>query len=291
MMGRGVLSRAEVIQGLEALPAFPRVVTEILETLDDPDANLAVLVSHIQRDPVIAARVLSLANAAASAALHRATIDDLYIATSLIGTGRVREMAVISNMTNLFNRSTPSSMPSTFWQHSVAVAMCTQELAMRSGLHALMAPSLIAGLLHDIGQLWLQCYRGDAFGAAVAGAAQYDLCISDAERECCGVDHATIGGWLAEHWKLPAGICQAIRMHHAPDQSLDEPLVPLVHVAAVLSNALNLAPGAENRVSSISTPACEALGLVWNEGIRPLFGRMEARSRHANLIFRCAEAA
>ena len=58
-----------------------------------------------------------------------------------------------------------------------------------------------------------------------------------------------------------------------------------MHVAEVVSNALNLSIGDENRVSFISNAACEQLGLVWDERAQALFGRIEARSRHANRFF------
>jgi hypothetical protein len=41
----------------------------------------------------------------------------------------------------------------------------------------------------------------------------------------------------------------------------------------------------ENRVTSVSSTACARLGLIWNEDVRSMFGRIEARSAHANQIF------
>jgi HD-like signal output (HDOD) protein len=100
------------------------------------------------------------------------------------------------------------------------------------------------------------------------------------------VDHATIGAWLAENWTLPQSIVSAIHYHHHhAGVELDEPLVPLLHIAEVLSNALDLGGRAENRVTLISSSACSRLGIVWDENIRPLFGRIEARSSHANRVF------
>jgi hypothetical protein len=61
--------------------------------------------------------------------------------------------------------------------------------------------------------------------------------------------------------------------------------VPCIHVAEVLSNHLDHTSRGENRVVNISSAACRMLGLTWDESIRPLFGRMEARSSHANAFF------
>jgi len=53
----------------------------------------------------------------------------------------------------------------------------------------------------------------------------------------------------------------------------------------VLSNALDLGGRDENRVTPLSSAACQQLGLVWDAEIHPLLGRIEARSRHANTFF------
>jgi hypothetical protein len=56
-------------------------------------------------------------------------------------------------------------------------------------------------------------------------------------------------------------------------------------MAEVLSNALDLTGRNENHVTTISVAACRTLDLGWDENSRALFGRSEARSRHANTFF------
>ncbi len=285
-MTNPMITRDEVIERSHTLPSFPLVIRHILATLDDPDANTEMLAGHIQHDPVIAARVLSLANVAAAGNRRQSEVSNIFTATSLIGLNRVREMALLSGVGGFVGNFAPPEVAATFWQHSVAVGVCSEELA-RSGSTSGLSSSaaLIAGLLHDVGQLWFYRFNSEAFRIAWSEALTQRVGIEEAEREQFGVDHSTVGAWLAEYWSLPANITAAINHHHAPDAALSEPLVPLIHVAEVLSNALDLTSRAENRVTSISSAACQALGLTWNDEIRPLFGRMEARSRHANALF------
>ena len=279
------LTREEVGKRCHELPAFPSVVSSILATLDDPDATTEMLVAHITHDPVIAARVISLANAAATQTRRKSPVVSISIATSLIGTNRVREMAITSSIAGLFADIAPAGMAGSFCQHSVAVGVCSEELTHYTSATASSSAALVAGLLHDVGQLWLSRFHRQAMDVAWGSALTEEIGIEVAERERFGVDHSTIGAWLAEEWSLPVNIVAAIRHHHAPDPALAEPLVPLVHVAEVLSNALDLATREENRVTAISSAACQALDLTWNDGVRPLLGRMEARSNHANAFF------
>ncbi len=279
------ITREEVIESSNALPGFPLVIKQILATIDDPEANTEMLAGYIEHDPVIAARVLSLANAAATGTRRQTSTHDIFTAASLIGMNRVREMALLAGMSGFMGALAPAGLAASFWQHSVAVGVCSEELALHTVAPASASAALIAGLLHDIGQLWLHRYDAESFHSAWTHALVHDVGIEQAERERFGVNHSMIGAWLAEYWALPANIVAAILHHHAPDAALREPLVPLVHVAEVLSNALDLTGREENRVTWISSAACKALGLTWDESARTLFGRMEARSRHANALF------
>lgn len=279
------LTQDRVIEQARELPGFPRVITEILATIDDPDANLNVLSQLIKLDPVIAARVLALANTAASRTQRGTPVRDIYAATSLIGMGRVRQMTLISSCIDYFGKIGPANLAATFWQHSVAVGICGEEIALHVGKSVSATQALIAGLLHDIGQLWLYNFRAGSFRSAWSQALSSHCGIEIAEQEQFGVDHPTIGAWLADHWSLPPAISKAIRHHHDGAADLDEALVPTTHLAEVLANALDLAGREENRVTRISAAACHRLGLAWDESTRDLFGRIDARSRHANTFF------
>lgn len=279
------ITRDAVISHSAGLPGFPHIIGKILATIDDPEANLNALTDHIALDPIVTASVLSLANKASLRTRHLASVRDIYTAASLIGMGRVREIALVSSIGDFVNKLAPAGISPSYWRHSVAVGICSQELALHIDAPTSIDNALIAGLLHDVGQLWLYRFYPEACRTTWHHALSHAIGIEAAERESFGVDHSTIGTWLAEHWKLPANIMSAIAHHHVPDTALDDVLVPLVHVAEVLSNALDLTGRDENRVTSISPAACARLGIVWDERIRPLFGRMEARSRHANALF------
>jgi len=285
MMSSATLTRELVIKGSRSLPSFPVVITEILAALDDPDGNFDFLVHAISRDPIISARVLSVANTVAMRGTRDAEVCDIAMATALIGINRVRHITLISSLSTFVAGASRSGMPSSFWQHSVAVGVCCEELARHIIAPVAPATALVAGLLHDIGQLWLYHFNAQAVQACWREATAKAIGIDELERKYFGADHSLIGAWLAESWHLPTDIVAAIGGHHQPDAALGVTLVPLVHVAEVLSNALDLAGRAENRVTHLSSAACEQLGLVWNDDIRALFGRIEARSSHANAFF------
>lgn len=280
---RTPLTREQVLAQRDALPVFPRVIDDVLATLDDPDANVGQLVAHVGRDPVLAAQVFSIANSAASHTRRDGKVRDLYTATSMIGLARLRQTTIVTSLAGFLRGALPPGLSPGFWEHSAAAGVCARQVALH--VHQPSDPALIAGLLHDIGQLWLFRFQPELFMEAWQVAVRREMTIDAAERERFGVDHAQIGAWLAESWDLPPPVCAAIRHHHAPDGALHEPLVAVVHVAEVLSNALDLG-GSAPRVGYLSDAACEQLGLRWDESTESLFGRIDAVSHFISTYFR-----
>ena len=275
------ITRDRVLGTQKELPAFPKVVLQILDTLNDPDACLTVLTEHIEHDPVVAASVLSLANRAGTHSHSGAPISDVFTAVSLVGLARVRDVALQVSLSGFLGNIAQGGAEEHIWEHSLACAACGVELAQWVSIEVSADAALIAGLMHDVGQLWLQRFEPHRMQQALLAAKQGDVHIEAAERSLLGVDHGAIGGWLAQSWGLPDNIGRAIVHHHAPDAASEEPLVALVHIANVLSNALDLAHDPESRVAWMSRDSCAALGLTWGPETQSLFGRIEARSRHA----------
>lgn len=275
------LSRDEVIGRAACLPAFPRVVSTILATLEDENACVGALVHHVERDPVITARVLSLANSAALHTRPGPAIRDVATATSMIGMARLREIVLAVSLAEFARNGRVSTA---FWEHSVAVGVCAQTLAKHVAVG--LDHALVAGLLHDIGQLWMARFYPLEFQMVRLAMAERTEDINSVEREYLGLDHCEVGVILAEHWDLPEAIGLAIFHHHAPEPGLAERLVAVTHVAEVIANALDLAGREENQVSALSAAACADLGIDWNEDHNVLFGEIEARSEFACAVFR-----
>lgn len=279
------LNRNMVLEHSNRMPSFPKVVTDIVATVDDPDGSINVLVECINHDPLIAARVLAAANMASARMRRDREVTDSRTATALIGMSRVREIALISSVGAFMTRMARDQAYDKLWHHGVAVGICAQELALHVDRDISTDSALIAGLLHDMGQLWLYSYLPDVYSECRERARTEVLEIEDIEMEQFGVTHSTIGAWLTEDWGLPADISRAIALHHHPEDSLDSPLVALLHVAEVLSNALDLTQSPDSRVTRISGKACQRLGITWDREMRHVFGRVEARSMHANRFF------
>jgi putative nucleotidyltransferase with HDIG domain len=168
----------------------------------------------IRRDPVIAARVVSAANAVAYASPVPTT--SIGGALMRLGLARVRRLTLLVSLYNAL--PLPPDLQQAFWRHSLAVAPAADVVARhaaRSGAAANPEPPFLAGLLHDLGLLVLTSRYPEELAAARAAFGTYRA-LDEAERQVLGIDHAEIGARLAQSWTFSGEIVSAIRWHHRP---------------------------------------------------------------------------
>lgn len=269
---RSLFTLDQVLERADALPALPQIVTRILNMLGDDAANIEALSTHIVSDPAVVARILAAANAGAQSASGR--VSSMRQAIILLGVGRVRDITLATAIIERF-RAAPPFDAQQLWLHSVGVAVCAQEVARNAELD--VDAAYTAGLLHDVGQLLLFAVDPQAYAGVLRMRTERDIDIVDAEREYLGVDHAQVGGALARLWKLPDAVADAIAAHHASDEIEPEnELADAVHVAEVLSHALDLGGGGETRVPHLSDLPCARMGIDWQQFVDQ-FPRIEAR--------------
>ncbi|GHU14520.1 HD family phosphohydrolase [Betaproteobacteria bacterium] len=262
------------------LPAFPGVITELLNDLDDDNSSMLALARHVERDPVVTGRILSAANRMLR---HegRPEVRDVYTAVSLIGFSRIREI-VLTTCIVCFTETFCSKR--FFWGHSLAVGIGARELAATVNVDPNTA--LVAGLLHDVGQLWMSYFYPLEFQHVRLQVEVHGKEVCAAEREHFGFEHGQVGEIVARHWGLPADVIAAIANHHTPDESAAQnKLVALTCMAEYIANALDLPPRGVNRVDALSLAIFQTLKLDWSEDHSDLLGAIDARYQYASMIF------
>lgn len=218
---------------LVALPVLSGVQQRIQNELDRQDASLRRLGELVEHDPGLSAKALQIVNSA-SMALPQRVLRPAQ-AVGLLGMDHIRSLWQALNVQRVLGQSDPAQREDDYG-HGEAVA-----LAVRAALHPLGEEAahlgFSAGLLHDIGSLALAHCRPQAW-AACGGAGSAEL-----EREACGADHASAGGYLLGLWGLESRVVQAVAKHHqAPDPS--DPLQAALARAEATVGALRTAQAA-----------------------------------------------
>jgi putative nucleotidyltransferase with HDIG domain len=219
------------------LPTLPAIVMEVNTMLRDYDTSIKQLTQTIEKDQTLVLKILKLVNSAFFGFSSR--IGAISRAVVVLGFNTVRNAVVSVTIIEAFSKGKLKNFDMTrFWTHSIAVAVVSRYLAQESRQ---VAPEdcFTAGLVHDIGKIVLAQYFQDLFKVVWASAKENDLSFYEAEKKEISTTHARIGAHLAGKWKLPPGMVDVVRYHHAPNKSAkDFDLLVTVHVADIIVNGL-----------------------------------------------------
>ena len=144
----------ETLKAFERLPKLSPMMTQVLDRLARRNCEISEVASLIEKDTVLTAQVLRLANSALFG--RQQPVVSARRAIPLIGVGMMRKFVLGSSISNLFSRSrtAPSFSMTRFNLHSVATATLAELLSDEIPTANANAV-FIAGQLHDVGILLL----------------------------------------------------------------------------------------------------------------------------------------
>ena len=95
----------------------------------------------------------------------------------------------------------------------------------------------VAGLLHDIGKVVLSQHFAELFGKVWKSIKEDGVSFYEAEKKLLPVNHAQIGGYLAEKWQFPTSLIESITHHHKIRKSVSNlNQLMIVHAADTIAN-------------------------------------------------------
>lgn len=253
-----MLDRAQILALLKQLPSLPSAVGELLASFDSEDTDISRIARQIACDQALTARVLRVANSSFYGLQHKVgTINEAVV---VLGFRAVRSMVLAVSINGAFRPAyCPGFDPQVYLRHSVATGIAARALAAQTGHNPDLA--FTGGILHDIGQLVLAANFSQQYAKALAYRNGLDCFLVQAEREILGLDHAEVGGLLAEAWCFPAALREVVAEHHTPAAALAGSPADLIHVCDSIAHGLGLGQAAEEMVMPVERTAWQRLGL------------------------------
>lgn len=247
-----------IVGRLKHLPALPTVVAELLASFDNEETDIGQLARQISRDQSLTARLLRVANSSFYGLQSKvATINEAVV---VLGFRAVRSMLLAVGLSGVFRaEKCPGFDPHAYLRHCVGVGLAARALAQASGRNPELA--FTGGILHDIGELVLASCFAEQYAEALAYRIQHDCPLVVAERDILGLDHAVVGGLLADTWRFPASLRSAVAEHHAPSGATADSLADLIHVADGIAHGLGLGGADSELVMPVDQTAWRRLGL------------------------------
>ena len=229
-----------IIREIHSLPTLPTTFTHISRLIRNPTTSAIDIANVIRQDQALTARLLKMVNSAFYG--FPSKIRTVSHAIVVLGFQSIKNLVLSCSVMDQFKSREQSALfdQALFWEHALATAMGSRLIA-KACHYSDPEEGFVAGLLHDIGKLVHDQYLHARFVQALETARSSRVTIYEAERITLGMTHAETGYLLAEQWKLPDDLMEAIGMHHTPELAKRNPLLTsIVHVADVLCRALEI---------------------------------------------------
>jgi HD-like signal output (HDOD) protein len=221
---------AEELSGEIIFPTSFDVVVRLREALSDPDWSLEQVTSMLSTEPLVASRLVALANSAAFST-RGATVTHVKTAIMRLGINLVRNTALVIATRQIRcakSMSVFADFSQRLWEHSLRTASFAHVISKH---HTTINPdeAMLAGMIHDIGGFYM-LYR----------ASQYDELRSRPETVKYLITqwHEQIGYTLLNALGMPEDITEAIREHDEP-----RPVPPTLRSLADIIYVANLLAG------------------------------------------------
>lgn len=201
------------------LPSPKGVALTVMQLCQRENVSLPELARTIQADPVLAGRIIKIANVAnpnKSRPIASITTDTLI----LVGIHAIRQVVLGFSLVTSYQEGACKAFDyPIYWARSVAMASAAQAIGATLRI-APPAEMFTCGLLCGIGQLSLATARPEAYSALLeshSGKPMDDLVA--AERRLFGLDHRLLSAEMMADWGIPKLFIDAVSFHENPEAS------------------------------------------------------------------------
>jgi HD-like signal output (HDOD) protein len=223
---------AKELTGDVIFPTSFDLVSHLRKLLQDPNLSLDKIATLVGAEPLISARLISMANSAAFGSTGKQIVG-VRDAVLRLGLNHVRTTAMAIAMNQLLRSKDLvkfSDLTDKLWQHSLHTAVAAELIAR----HMTRIPpdeALLAGMVHDLGAFYM-LYR----------ATQYDELRQrpDTIKHLIVQWHESIGHAVLIALGIPEEIAEAVREHDQPRPLPAKPrnLADVVYVANLLAGGM-----------------------------------------------------
>lgn len=229
-------SLSQLFSRLGDVAALPSSAQQVLRLTEQPDSDdlRDQLRDVIQADAGLVARILRRLNSSYFGLSHR--VGQIGAAINLLGVKEIRNLTLTVFLSKTFEPQSDyaSYRRKELWLHCVAVGAASRLVSRICG-RGNPDEAYTAGLLHDIGLILIDQSLKRHF-RAVLDRIDERTPTCQVENEILSFDHASLGGFVAEQWRFPPQIAEAIAWHHEPQnyQGEHRDLVGVVAIANYL---------------------------------------------------------
>ena len=241
----------------DKLPAFNAIALRIQKEVSKEEPDSRLIEKLIVSDQSLTGEMLRVSTSSLCKGLARvATVRDAIIR---LGIEEVSNIVTLVALQHNFESKNPAidQIMKQLWSHSVGSGIGANWIARQAGYEALAHEAFIAGLLHDVGKLYIL----KVMDGMVASGEFENPPSEPVVNEVMENLHTAQGFFLMQHWKLPAKYCLIARDHHLSEADANNPVLILVRLANQMCHKMGI--GLKDDASMIlhATPEANQLQL------------------------------
>ncbi|MBK1641947.1 histidine kinase [Chromatium okenii] len=239
------------------LPVFNRVALELQKLKQVQGVTIHHISDLIMKDQSLTSRVLRLANSSFYGGLK--PVETISAAVVRLGMNRVANLAMVASQLMAHDLQTKVAahyMPN-LWCHSFVCATGGRWLAQQTGYETLAEEVFLAGLLHDIGELFLLKVLDLIARDPVRPAAMTKSLVF----EVLEAMHQDIGYRLLMKWELPESYARVARDHHAQEFNETDVILVITRLSDIICHKLGVGCTPDPDIVLAATTEAQALGL------------------------------
>jgi len=239
------------------LPAFNATALRIQKEVakEEPDGRL--IEKLIVSDQSLTGEVLRVSNSSFYKGLTQVeTVRDAIIRMGNIEVSNIVSMVALQHNFKSKNQAIHKIMEK-LWRHSVGCAIGANWLARHTGLQALAHETFIAGLLHDVGKLYVLKIIDDMKVSGKIKNLPSDTVINEVMQQL----HTDQGYAIMTHWNLPEKYCRVARDHHRAELDGNNLLLVMVRLANQVCHKMGIGLVEDASIVMMETPEAVQLQL------------------------------
>lgn len=209
------------IESAPDLPVIPTGISNLLRALTNDDISYAEMATELEKFPSVAIKIVATANSAwASPTTPITTLRD---SCSRIGLQLVRSISIALSISQVFVPDRCSGFdPKHYWVSAFLTAEAA-HLGAKDMTDVCPDTARLAGLLHNIGLLWLADKKpGETSEAINISKNNKDISLTKALCENYDLKLNAVGGYLAAAMELPDIITSTITNRPDRDEHVSD---------------------------------------------------------------------
>ena len=235
----------EMLKEIKSLKPMPRVASQIMKIVEDPNSSIADVADLVVYDPSLTANLLKLCNSAFFGLQRK--VDSVQDAISMMGLDQVVDLVLLKGGADNLKKGQDGYglNEGELWRHAVSSALIAKELAVKKKSeqkHLIFT----AALLKDIGKVILDRYVGGSLKKINNLVHNGDCSFGEAEKKVIGINHAELGGIVAKMWGFSPKMKFMITNHHMSAKSArQDPDISIVYLADTVCMMMGIGGGAD----------------------------------------------